>query len=275
MDFPEIITRKTMFKSKDGTMVPLTIYHKPGVKLDGNNPTLLHGYGGYGFINIPAFSPRISTFIKLSGIYAVAGIRGGGEFGEDWHKAGSKANIQNSIDDFICAGQYLTDEGYCNSKHLSIIGNSHGGMLVGACLVQSPDLFSAVIGCLGTYDLVRFNKFSMGRSFEREYGNPDNPSEFGWLIKTSPLHNVMENARHPATLIVTNGNDTRCPPAHSFKFLGRLQETQAGDNPVLLKYHHQGGHGPKALSDVIDESTDILTFIFWNMKYSPLLDTDS
>ena len=269
VDFPEVLTKKVTYKSKDGTVVPLTIYHKPGIKLDGKNPTLLHGYGGYGFITIPAFSARINTFIKLGGIYAEAGVRGGGEFGEDWHKAGSKSNIQNSIDDFIWAGQYLIEEGYCDVRHLAINGSSHGGTLMGACLNQRPDLYAAVIGSLGSYDLLRSHKFSMGKAFIRENGSSENYEDFKWLYRISPLHNVKPQAKYPATLIVTNGNDTRCPPIHSFKFLCALQDAQSCENPILLKYHSQGGHGPKALADVIDESTDVLSFIFKNTGFEP------
>lgn len=269
ISFSECQVSKTLYESKDGTKVPITIIHKKGLVQNGSNPTLLYGYGGYGHIVMPQFSVRIRTFVELGGVYAIAGIRGGGEFGNEWHLAGCRGNKQNSFDDFIAAGEWLINQNYTDKEHLAILGGSNGGTLVGACVNQRPDLFAAAIAMVGLYDKLRYHKFSVGKAFVREGGCADNPEQFKWLYAYSPLHNVKTETRYPATLIVTNSDDNRCPPLHSFKFASALQDTQTSENPILLRYFTQGGHGDKPLDKIIDETAEILTFIFENIGYEP------
>lgn len=269
IDTFQIATTKKMYASKDGTMVPITLFHKPGVKLDGKNPTLLYGYGGFGLINFPQYSVTLTSFVQMGGVYAIAGIRGGGEFGKQWHVNGCLDKKQNSFDDFIAAGEWLIEQNYTDREHLAILGGSNGGTLVGACINQRPDLFAVAISVIGIYDKLRYHKFSVGRAFIRENGCSDNPEQFKWLYAYSPLHNVKPGTNYPATLIVTNSHDNRCPPLHSFKFVSALQDAQSSDNPVLLKYQENGGHGAKATKDLIGETTDILTFIFANIGFEP------
>ena len=269
ISFSEYQVSKTLYESKDGTKVPITIIHKKGLVQKGNNPTLLYGYGGYGHIVMPQFSVRIRTFVELGGTYAIAGIRGGGEFGNEWHLAGCRGNKQNSFDDFIAAGEWLINQKYTDKEHLAILGGSNGGILVGACINQRPDLFAAAIAMVGLYDKLRYHKFSVGKAFVREGGCADNPEQFKWLYAYSPLHNVKTETRYPATLIVTNSDDNRCPPLHSFKFASALQDAQTSENPILLRYFTQGGHGDKPLDKIIDETAEILTFIFENIGYEP------
>lgn len=260
---------KSMYKSKDGTMVPITVFHKKGLDINGKTPTILYGYGGYGHIVIPQFSVRIQTFLELGGVYAIAGIRGGGEFGSSWHLAGCRGNKQNSFDDFIAAGEWLINQNYTDKNHLTILGASNGGTLVGACMNQRPDLFAAAIAMVGLYDKLRYHKFSIGKAFIREGGCADKPEEFKWLYAYSPIHNVKPGTEYPATLIVTNSDDNRCPPLHSFKFASTLQDAQASENPILLRYFTQGGHGLKPLDKMIEETAEILAFVFVNTSFEP------
>lgn len=269
ISFSECQVSKTLYESKDGTKVPITIIHKKGLAQNINHPTLLYGYGGYGHIVVPQYSVRIKTFVELGGVYAIAGIRGGGEFGSAWHLVGCRGNKQNSFDDFIAAGEWLIGQKYTDKEHLAILGGSNGGTLVGACINQRPDLFAAAIATVGLYDKLRYHKFSVGKAFVREGGCADNPEQFKWLYAYSPIHNVKPETRYPATLIVTNSDDNRCPPLHSFKFVSALQDAQASDKPILLSYFTQGGHGDKPLDKMIEEISEMLAFIFTNTNSNP------
>lgn len=265
----DVQVSKSMYESKDGTMVPIIVFRKKGLDKNGKNPTILYGYGGYGHIVIPQFSVRMQTFLELGGVYAIAGIRGGGEFGSAWHLAGCRGNKQNSFDDFIAAGEWLIEQNYTDKNHLTILGGSNGGTLVGACMNQRPDLFAAVIAMVGLYDKLRYHKFSVGKAFVREGGCADKPEEFKWLYAYSPIHNVKPETDYPATLIITNSDDNRCPSLHSFKFVSALQNAQASQNPILLRYFTQGGHGLKPLDKMIDEIAEMLSFVFVNTDSLP------
>lgn len=265
----DVHVSKSMYESKDGTMVPITVFHKKGLDKNVKTPTILYGYGGYGRIVIPLFSVRIQTFLELGGVYAIAGIRGGGEFGSAWHLAGCRGNKQNSFDDFIAAGEWLIEQNYTDKNHLTILGGSNEGTLVGACMNQRPDLFATVIAMVGIYDKLRYHKFSVGKAFIREGGCADKPEEFKWLYAYSPIHNVKPETDYPATLIITNSDDNRCPSLHSFKFVSTLQDAQASQNPILLRYFTQGGHGLKPLDKMIDEIAEMLSFVFVNTDSQP------
>lgn len=270
-DFDGIVLKKTVYKSKDGTIVPITIAHKKGIVLNGENPVILHGYGGYGIIENPSFSPRMFAFIICGGVFAMAGIRGGGEFGEKWHLAGFKQTKQNTFDDFISAGEYLIEAGYTSKERLAIMGASNGGTLVGVCATQRPDLFAVALPSSGTFDKLRFHHFGNARLFIREYGCSDNPEEFKYLYPQSPYHNVKQNTKYPAMLVMCAQNDNRVSPLHSFKFVSTLQEAQAGEKPILLYYQTDAGHGLKSFENILDESVDLLSFTFKNMNFEPNL----
>lgn len=262
--------RYEMYKSKDGTMVPLTMYYRKGLDLTKVNPVLLEAYGGYGMINKPYFRVRTRIFVEHGGIFAVAGVRGGGEFGKSWHRAGSRENKQNSIDDFVAAAEYMTSQGITDSRHLAILGGSEGARLISASVNYRPDLFAVAIAQNGAYDKLRYHKFSFSKSFMTESGCSDNPDDFKWIYKLSPLHNVKIGEKYPAMMIVTNSNDSKCQPLHSFKFVALLQEAQSANKPVLLKYFSDSGHFDKSPDKVIEETTDILTFIYENIGFEPI-----
>lgn len=259
-------TKQVFYPSKDGTKVPMFITYKKGMKLDGNNPTLLYAYGGFNINITPAFSVSNMVFIENGGIYCVANLRGGGEYGENWHKAGMLDKKQNVFDDFIAAGEYLVKEKYTNPGKLAIRGGSNGGLLVGACLTQRPDLFKVAIPQVGVLDMLRYHKFTVGWGWAVEYGSSDNQDQFNYLIKYSPLHNLKKGTCYPATLITTADHDDRVVPAHSFKFAATLQEAQGCDNPTLIRIDAKAGHGAgKPTSKLIDEAADIWSFLFYNM----------
>ena len=260
-------TTQIFYSSKDGTSIPMFITHKKGVKLDGNNPTILYGYGGFNISLIPNFSITRLIWLEMGGIYAVPNIRGGGEYGEEWHKAGIKQHKQNVFDDFISAAEWLIENNWTFSSKLAITGASNGGLLVGACMTQRPELFSAALPAVGVMDMLRFHKFTIGWAWIAEYGSPDDPEEFQALYAYSPLHNLKPKISYPATLVTTADHDDRVFPAHSFKFISALQEVHIGDNPVLIRIATKAGHGAgKPTTKIIAEITDEFAFLLRNLE---------
>lgn len=254
-------TRQVFYPSKDGTQVPMFLTHKKGLIPDGKTPTLLYGYGGFNISLSPNFSVSNLVWLELGGIYAVANLRGGGEYGETWHQAGTKLNKQNVFDDFISAADWLIDNQYTTSQRLAIMGGSNGGLLVGACMIQRPDLFAAVLPAVGVMDMLRFNQFTIGWAWESDYGSPQEPDEFKALYSYSPLHNLTA-ANYPATLITTADHDDRVVPAHSFKFAAALQAVHQGDNPVMIRIDTKAGHGSgKPTVKIIEEVADKWAFL--------------
>jgi prolyl oligopeptidase len=258
-------TKQVWYLSKDNVKVPMFITHKKGLKLDGTNPTLLYGYGGFNISMQPGFSVSRCVFMEQGGVYAVANLRGGGEFGESWHVSGTKAQKQNVFNDFIAAAEYLIQNKYTSSTKLAIQGGSNGGLLIGACMTQRPDLFRVCIPQVGVLDMLRYHKFTIGRAWSTDYGLSEKADEFKYLYAYSPLHNLKKTA-YPATLVTTGDHDDRVVPAHSFKFAATLQHNQIGTSPTLIRIETSGGHGAgKPTTKVIDEASDILAFIFHNM----------
>lgn len=258
-------TKQIFYTSADGTRVPMYITMKKGTKLDGSNPCYLYGYGGFNISVTPAFSPNVALFLEAGGIYAVANIRGGGEYGSEWHKAGTKLQKQNVFNDFIAAAEYLIKEKYTNSQKLAISGRSNGGLLIGACMTQRPDLFKVALPGVGVLDMLRYHKFTIGYAWATDYGTSENKEEFDYLRKYSPVHNVRKQA-YPATMVITADHDDRVVPAHSYKFISELQRNQTGPNPVLIRIDVNAGHGAgKPLSKTIDEWTDVWAFVFQNL----------
>ncbi|NOT60472.1 MAG: S9 family peptidase [Acidobacteria bacterium] len=255
-------TKQVFYQSKDGTRVPLFITHKKGVKLDGNNPTLLYGYGGFSISLTPAFSIRNLVWMEMGGIYAQANLRGGAEYGEDWHLAGTKAKKQNVFDDFMAAAEWLIANKYTSTSKLAIQGGSNGGLLVGACLAQRPDLFGAALPAVGVMDMLRFHKFTIGWAWTSDYGSSENAEEFKTLYAYSPLHNLKAGVKYPPTFITTADHDDRVVPAHSFKFAATLQAAQAGEAPTLIRIETKAGHGAgKPTAKVIEEIADEWGFL--------------
>jgi len=255
--------QQVFFKSKDGTRVPMFISHKKGLKLDGTTPTLLYGYGGFNISLTPSFSISKLQWMEMGGIYAMVNLRGGGEYGKAWHKAGTKTNKQNVFDDFIGAAQYLIDNRYTSSQHLGIQGRSNGGLLVGACMTQRPDLFGACLPAVGVMDMLRFHRFTAGRFWTDDYGNADkDAAEFKALYAYSPYHNLKPGTEYPPTLVSTADHDDRVVPWHSFKFAARLQDVHQGDNPVLIRIETKAGHGSgKPTAKIIEEVADEWAFL--------------
>ncbi|WP_246625354.1 prolyl oligopeptidase family serine peptidase [Edaphocola aurantiacus] len=262
----EYETKQVFYPSKDGTKVPMFITYKKGMKLDGNNPTMLYAYGGFNISLTPSFSMALIPFLESGGVYCLANLRGGGEFGEEWHKGGMLSNKQNVFDDFISGAEFLIKEKYTSSSKLAIRGGSNGGLLVGACLTQRPDLYAVAIPQVGVLDMLRYHKFTVGWGWAVEYGSSDNQDQFSYLIKYSPLHNVKKGTCYPATMITTADHDDRVVPAHSFKFAATLQENQGCEKPNLIRIDSKAGHGAgKPTTKVIDEAADIWAFTLWNM----------
>lgn len=255
-------TKQVFYQSKDGTRVPMFITHKKGIKLDGNNPTYLYAYGGFNASMTPGFSVSLLVWMEMGGVYAMPNIRGGGEYGEEWHQAGMKEKKQNVFDDFIGAAEWLIANKYTKTQKLAIAGGSNGGLLVGACMTQRPDLFGAAIPAVGVMDMLRFHKFTIGWAWTSEYGSADNSEEFPALYAYSPLHNIKPDTAYPATLITTADHDDRVVPAHSFKFAAALQEAHAGDAPVLIRIETKAGHGAgKPTAKIIEEAADKWAFL--------------
>lgn len=264
-------TRQVFYTSKDGTKVPLFITHKKGLKLTGSAPTLLYGYGGFNISQTPGFRTTIIPLLENDGIYAVANLRGGGEYGEEWHKAGTLMQKQNVFDDFIAAAEYLIDNAYTNRSKLAIKGGSNGGLLVGAVVNQRPDLFAVALPAVGVMDMLRYHKFTIGRYWATDYGTAeDSPAMFEYLLNYSPLHTIRENTDYPAVLVTTADHDDRVVPAHSFKYIATLQEKYQGTNPVMIRIETKAGHGAgKPTEKVIEEVADEYAFIFDNMNIKP------
>lgn len=262
----EFETKQVFYNSKDGTKIPLFIVHKKGLKLDGNNPTILYGYGGFNIAMLPSFSIRLIPLLENDVVYAMACLRGGSEYGENWHKAGMLDKKQNVFDDFISAAEYLIQAGYTTSNKLGIWGGSNGGLLIGACINQRPDLFKVAFPAVGVMDMLRFHKFTIGWAWVSEYGSSDDPEQFEYLFKYSPLHNIKEGLNYPATFITTADHDDRVFPAHSFKYAATLQEKYKGENPILIRIETKVGHGAgTSTSKQIELYTDMWSFFFKNV----------
>ena len=245
------------------------LVHKKGLKLDGNNPTLLYGYGGFNSTTSPGFSSLRLALLEQGFVYASANLRGGGEYGEKWHEAGTKLKKQNVFDDFIAAAEYLINNKYTSSNKLAIHGVSNGGLLVGAVANQRPELFKAVIQQAGVMDMLRFHKFTIGWNWIADYGSSDNKDEFKALYAYSPIHNIKQGARYPATLITTADRDDRVVPGHSFKYAAALQAGQGGDNPILIRIDTKSGHGASSTTKAIEQTADIYSFLMWNLGVTP------
>ncbi len=264
---PELfVTEQVFYPSKDGTQVPMFITHRKDMQLNGQNPCYLYAYGGFQINLTPGFNPSAIMFMEQGGIYCVANLRGGSEYGEEWHKGGMLANKQNVFDDFIAAAEYLIANNYTSSDKLAIAGGSNGGLLVGACEVQRPDLYAVCLPAVGVMDMLRYHKFTIGWGWAVEYGSSDNEEQFGYIYKYSPLHNIREGVAYPATLVTTADHDDRVVPAHSFKFAAQMQHCQAGDAPVLIRIESKAGHGAgKPTSKRIEEAADTYAFLFQNI----------
>lgn len=264
--------KQVFFNSKDGTRVPVFLTFKKGIKLDGNNPVMLYGYGGFNIPMTPGFSVSNLFFVEQGGIYAVVNLRGGNEYGEAWHKAGMLENKQNVFDDFIGAAEYLIAEKYTNKEKIAIRGGSNGGLLVGACMNQRPDLFKVAIPQVGVMDMLRYHKFTIGWAWATEYGRSDKKEQFDYLIRYSPLHNINKGVKYPATLITTADHDDRVVPAHSFKFAATLQDkTNGAVNPSLIRIESKAGHGAgKPTGKQIEEAADIWSFVMYNLGMKPV-----
>ena len=264
-------TKQVFYESKDGTKVPMFIVHKKGIVLDGKNPTYLYAYGGFNISLRPSFStPRI-LWLENGGIYAQPNLRGGGEYGEKWHKAGTKLQKQNVFDDFIAAGEWLIDNKYTSSDYLAVAGGSNGGLLVGATMTQRPDLAKVAFPAVGVMDMLRYHKFTAGAGWATDYGTSEESDEmFQYLLNYSPLHNFQPGTAYPATMVTTADHDDRVVPAHSFKFAATLQENHAGANPVLIRIETDAGHGAGTpISKLIEQNADRYSFAWYNMGVIP------
>ena len=262
-------TSQVFYASKDGTKIPMFLVHKKGLKLDGNNPTLLYGYGGFNIVNSPGFSSLRLALLEQGFVYASANMRGGGEYGEKWHEAGTKLKKQNVFDDFIAAAEFLIANKYTSPGKLAIHGVSNGGLLVGAVANQRPELYKAVIQQAGVMDMLRFHKFTIGWNWKADYGSSENEAEFKVLRAYSPIHNMQAGAKYPATLITTADHDDRVVPAHSFKYAAALQAAQGGDNPILIRIDTKSGHGASSTTKAIEQTADIYSFLMLNLGVNP------
>ncbi len=268
-------TKQVFFASKDGTKIPMFIVHKKGLKLDGTNPTLLYGYGGFNITSQPGFSASRIAFLEQGGVFAMCNMRGGGEYGEKWHEGGWRHNKQNVFDDFIAGAQYVIDNKYTSTPRLAVQGGSNGGLLIGAVINQRPDLFRVAFPQVGVMDMLRFHKFTIGWNWIDEYGTSDSAADFNYLIKYSPLHNIKPGLNYPATMITTADHDDRVVPAHSFKYAATLQDAYKGNNPVLIRIETNSGHGASNITKAIEVTSDIYSFMFYNMGITPVFKTGS
>ena len=267
----DYVSEQLFYTSKDGTKVPMFITYKKGMQKTGKNPLLLYGYGGFNISVNPGFSVARIPFLENGGIYVIANIRGGGEYGEAWHKAGTKMQKQNVFDDFIAAAEFLIKEKYTSAKKLAIDGGSNGGLLVGACMTQRPDLFAVAIPEVGVLDMLRYHKFTIGWAWATDYGTSEESKEmFDYLKAYSPLHNLKPGVKYPATMVMTGDHDDRVVPAHSFKFAATLQASNAGNAPSLIRIDTKAGHGAgKPIGKVIDAQTDMWSFIMYHLGMKP------
>ena len=274
IDFdPEQFTSEQIFyESKDGTKIPMIITYKKGTQLNGKNPTILYGYGGFDVSLTPGFSTAMSVWLEQGGVYAVPNLRGGGEYGKAWHDAGTKLKKQNVFDDFIAAAEYLIDNDYTSSDYLAVRGGSNGGLLVGATMTQRPDLMKVALPAVGVMDMLRYHTFTAGAGWAYDYGtSEDNKEMFQYLYNYSPVHSVEAGTEYPATLVTTGDHDDRVVPAHSFKFAAELQDKQEGTNPTLIRIETNAGHGAgKPTSKIIEEYADIFGFTLYNMGFEAL-----
>ncbi len=261
----EYVTEQQFYQSKDGTRVPMFIVHKKGLKKNGNNPTVIYGYGGFNISLTPWFSGALIPWLEQGGIFAVPNIRGGAEYGEKWHKAGMLEKKQNVFDDFIAAAEYLIAKKYTSKEKLAVRGGSNGGLLVGAVINQRPDLYRVAIPEVGVMDMLRYHKFTIGWNWQPEYGSSDSGNDFKFLYPYSPLHNIKSGIDYPATLVCTADHDDRVVPAHSFKYIATLQDKYKGKNPVLIRIDTNSGHGSSNISKYINLNTDVYSFIMYNM----------
>ena len=271
-DSSDYSSKQVFYYSKDGTKIPMIINYKKGVELNGKNPTILYGYGGFNISLTPSFSIANSVWMELGGIYAVPNLRGGGEYGKKWHDSGTKMKKQNVFDDFIAAAEYLINEKYTSPSLLAIRGGSNGGLLVGATMVQRPDLMKVALPAVGVLDMLRYHTFTAGAGWAYDYGTAnDSPEMFNYLKDYSPVHNVNNGVKYPATLVTTGDHDDRVVPAHSFKFAAELQEKQAGRSPVLIRIETNAGHGAGTpISKTINLYSDIFGFTLFNMGFDQL-----
>ncbi len=261
----DYIEKQVFYKSKDGTPVSMFIVHKKDLKMDGKNPCYLYAYGGFNISLTPSFSATRIVLLENGGVFAMPNLRGGGEYGEEWHKAGMLLNKQNVFDDFIAAGEYLIAEQYTSREKLAIAGGSNGGLLVGAAMTQRPDLFAVALPAVGVMDMLRYHLFTVGKGWIPEYGSSDDPANFKNLLSYSPLHNIKDGVTYPSTLITTGDHDDRVVPAHSFKFAAQLQKSHNGKNPVIIRIETRAGHGAgKPIAKVLEEQADIWSFFFYN-----------
>ncbi len=268
----DYVSKQVFYVSKDGTKIPMIITHKKGLKLDGKNPTILYGYGGFNASMTPGFSVSNAVWMENGGIYAVANLRGGGEYGKKWHDAGVKMHKQNVFDDFIAAAEYLIAQKYTSSDFLAIRGGSNGGLLVGAVMTQRPDLMKVALPAVGVMDMLRYHTFTAGAGWAYDYGTAQDSKEmFEYIKGYSPVHNVKNGVKYPATMVTTGDHDDRVVPAHSFKFAAELQDKQVGDNPVLIRIDINAGHGAgKSVAAMIQESVDVQAFTLYNMGFATL-----
>jgi len=267
----EFVTEQVFYPSKDGTKIPMFLTYKKGLKRDGSNPVYLYGYGGFNISLNPGFSAMRIPFLENGGIYAQTNLRGGGEYGEEWHLAGTKMKKQNVFDDFISAAEYLIAKKYTNKQKIAIVGGSNGGLLIGACVNQRPDLFKVAIPEVGVMDMLRYHKFTIGWNWASDYGtSADNKEMFEYLKAYSPLHTFKKGITYPAILVTTADHDDRVVPAHSFKYAATLQAASNGKNPTLIRIDSKAGHGGgKPMNKVLDEQADIYSFIMYNMGIKP------
>lgn len=268
----DYVTKQIFYRSADGTKIPMFIIHREGIALDGNNPTLLYGYGGFNISLTPYFSISRLLWLEQGGVVVIANLRGGGEYGEEWHKAGTLMKKQNVFDDFIAAAEYLIDNKYTSPERLAIQGGSNGGLLIGAVTNQRPDLFAVALPAVGVMDMLRYHQFTIGRYWATDYGTSEDSKEmFEYLYSYSPIHNIKEDVEYPAVLVTTADHDDRVVPAHSFKYIATLQNKYKGENPVLIRIETQAGHGAgKPTMKMIEEIADVYSFAFYNMDFTPI-----
>ncbi|HEY6546750.1 MAG TPA: prolyl oligopeptidase family serine peptidase, partial [Vicinamibacteria bacterium] len=262
-------TTQVFFSSRDGARVPMFVTAKKGLVRDGQAPTWLYAYGGFGVSLVPSYDPSVPAWLEMGGIYAVPNLRGGAEYGEEWHRAGMREKKQNVFDDFIAAAEYLVKEKYTSARRLVIEGGSNGGLLVGAAMTQRPELFAVALPAVGVMDMLRYHKFTGGAAWAGEYGSADDPAAFKYLFAYSPLHNLKPGTCYPATLVTTADHDDRVVPSHSYKFVAALQAAQGCDRPVLLRVETQGSHGYRATDKLIAEQADLTAFAARQLGLTP------